>query len=684
VATLGSLYVTIGADLSDLKRGVADAKEELAGFGSDARQKLNEFGKALPVMALQAFVAASAAAAAATVYLTAKAMENVDAMAKMADAADEDIKAYKGMSLAAKLAGVEQQGFDQALQKYLRTLGEAQTGNVQAAASFQRLGLDAKKMAELTPSEQLNVIADKLAGIGDAGVRSAVAVDLFGREGAKMVNVLKDGSGWFDEAKKNAEALGTAVSRVDAAKIEQANDAVTMMQEAFHGVATTIAVQAAPYLEAVANWITKAAIESDGFKNVITTAFEWAVKAAGFFGDALRGIHILFKSLVLGAKVIAAALVMPFEFVGHVIVETINDWLTMFNTAIEKINGALGTHIGKIELLYNPIHKVGQAMRDDVVKSAIALDQLAGSELPSEKIKRFFDEIRNSATAAAEESVASAQTIGQVTEIIDVEAAERRAKEIETLNGQLTQLQAALNTEFEAEHRAYAARMQILGESLNQKLITQQTYDAMFERIEAQHQAKLTEIERKGLSQRAQLALSGWTGQAQILEEGLGNMSTLMRSESAATMEVGKAFAVAQITVASIRGAYEAYTSLAALGPGGMVAGAALAATIAAAGAHSINQVMQTRVSDAGTSAKASSNFPTRAGSSVPGPVADRTASPSGVNAPADGGTTTAAASGPRAIQITLQGRNYSRDDVADLIAAINDAAGDGVHVKVA
>src|SRR6185369_16747709 len=109
-----------------------------------------------------------------------------------------------------------------------------------------------EQLAKLPLDEALLKISDGLKGLNSPAARTAAAIDIFGKSGAQLLPMLQDGSKVIAELADEAKNLGISFSRVDAAKVEAANDALTRVGEVFQGVWNTMAIQLAPIIEAIA------------------------------------------------------------------------------------------------------------------------------------------------------------------------------------------------------------------------------------------------------------------------------------------------------------------------------------------------------------------------------------------------------------------------------------------------
>ena len=223
--------------------------------------------------------------------LSASSAQAADQLAKTADKLGLNTRELAGLQLAAKLTGVETNKLNLGLQRMVRRVSEAAQGTGEAQGALRELGLDAERLNRLSPDQQFTRIAAALSQVESQSDKIRIAFKLFDSEGVDLVRTLALQEGGLREVQRRAEAYGTALSRIDAKRIEQANDAVTEAQEAFRGIGTTIAVNASASIEAFATNISNAAIEADGFKEIIGDAFKAVAVAAQVGINAIRSLR---------------------------------------------------------------------------------------------------------------------------------------------------------------------------------------------------------------------------------------------------------------------------------------------------------------------------------------------------------------------------------------------------------
>ena len=234
-----------------------------------------------------AFATAGVAAAAA---LTKMSMQNIDNLAKTADKIGITTQALGGLRHAAELTGVSASTMDMAMQRLTRRVSEAANGTGEAKDALIELGINAEILEQLPLDKQMEVIADRMKGVEKQSDKVRLAMKLFDSEGVAVVNTLAGGSAGLKIMAKEADALGITVGRVDAAKIEMANDAGTRAKGVFTGLGNQLAVAFSPIIGEVATKFHQAALDSEGFGNIGQDVAAALVSGFGTFLDTLQMI----------------------------------------------------------------------------------------------------------------------------------------------------------------------------------------------------------------------------------------------------------------------------------------------------------------------------------------------------------------------------------------------------------
>lgn len=242
MAVVASLDIQIGANTQRAERGIKRTQS--------AVKSLTASVKTLAAAWL-GFAAASRARSAIN-----QSFVQIDRLAKVANQLDLPVADLQAFALAAELAGSNFESINKGLNILQRRASEADFLET-ARRAFRGLNVDVERFVQLGTREQFQVIANSISQLTSQTDKARLANDLFGRSGRDLLPILNQGRAALDAATQTIEDYGIAVSDVDAAKIEEANDAWTRLSFAARGLANTLAIDLAPNLEQTANLLTE-------------------------------------------------------------------------------------------------------------------------------------------------------------------------------------------------------------------------------------------------------------------------------------------------------------------------------------------------------------------------------------------------------------------------------------------
>ena len=174
------------------------------------------------------------------------AINTADAFGKLSTrtgiAADK-LQAYVN---AGKLADVSQSEIENGLRKLAQTQAEAAEGVKTYSEAYAKLGISVKKAdGSLKPSDQLlGEIADKFEDLPNGPEKAAVAMDIFGRSGAKLITLLNGGS-------EALERFNYETSENFARNAEFFNDQIQILAFQFDGFRQQLADFLLPTLNSI-------------------------------------------------------------------------------------------------------------------------------------------------------------------------------------------------------------------------------------------------------------------------------------------------------------------------------------------------------------------------------------------------------------------------------------------------
>lgn len=271
-AVLGSLSIVIGGDVSGLDKAAAKAE----GIVGKLSTGLNS-----QVAHLAGYAAAAAGAGAALAAgLIAKSMETIDVQSKLAARLNGTVAELQSLVHAGDLAGVSQEQLATSIGKMNQKLAEAaRTGQGPAYEALQRLGLSAKDFLALPVDERMATLADRFRDLGYNTAQQADSLKQLGVRGQELLSLFEGGGAGIRNAAKDVQAFGVAVSDIDAAQIEAANDAWTTARLLLTGIGNQLSVQLAPLIKEIGDRFGDAGRESHGFSDAIEGGVRMGVLA---------------------------------------------------------------------------------------------------------------------------------------------------------------------------------------------------------------------------------------------------------------------------------------------------------------------------------------------------------------------------------------------------------------------
>ena len=372
----------------DLKGNSAHFQKELkkANSKSKAFAKKVRANSAAVVKSLGAIGTVGAVALGA-IYKQSSA--NIDALAKQADKLGVTTQALAGLQHAADLTGVSSKALNKGLLDMTVKIQDATKGMGEGKEAIKELGLDANKLATMSPDKAFIAISEAMKGVEHHGNKVAIAYDLFGAKGVDLLNTLAMGEEALNKTAKEAEILGLALNRVDAAKVEAANDAMTRSAGVVTGLGNTITVSLAPYVKGISDEFYNAALEAGGFGEFTTNALNSVVQAVAYTANVIHGLKAVWMVVKLAA---AAAITGMLEGL-----EWLDSGLTSFLNALPGVEAKASGFIAGM----------ADAMREQMNTIQDDLTEFAMKPLPHDGIVAWAEEAKRKSIEAANVVAAS-------------------------------------------------------------------------------------------------------------------------------------------------------------------------------------------------------------------------------------------------------------------------------------
>jgi len=287
---------------------------------------------------------------------------------------------------AGKLAGVSQETIEKGLRRLAQSMREADQGVATYKDAFDDLGISVRNTDGTLKTNQqvLGEISDKFTQMEDGVTKSAIAMEIFGRSGTQMVNMLNEG-------KVALEQFNFEVSERFAQNAEYFNDQLTILGFKATGFSRQVADGLLPTLNNLAEMFSGITIEGDNLKDLLFVLNGGLKILAATAFTAYKGFEILGFSLMQQLKALNALrkgdFKGAFEEIKKFYSESAQDFGKSMKTFDEIFNGSAEASekygkktgnmlnrtfgqatLAKIETFKDSIKGVGDAFGDVVVK----------------------------------------------------------------------------------------------------------------------------------------------------------------------------------------------------------------------------------------------------------------------------------------------------------------------------
>lgn len=313
--TIREFLVAIGikADKKAIARVDAQLTKVKAGLGVVAR------GAAFATAAIVGTTAALFGIAVATARAG-------DEAAKMGKRIGLTAGEVQELSFAAEIAGASSADVEAGMRRLSKSASDSQRGLKTATDAFGDLGIEVEKAGgELkSPLELFLETADAMSLIDNDTKRAALAMEVFGRGGARLVPLLKEGRAGIEALREEARELGFVFDQEAAEAAEKFIDSQLEARKVLEGLRNTIGIALLPVLtdmiDGFTEWfkanrdVIKQRLErtaeqiADGFRTigrVLRRVDRIVVERVGGWSRILLGV-VAAIGVLLGLKALAS------------------------------------------------------------------------------------------------------------------------------------------------------------------------------------------------------------------------------------------------------------------------------------------------------------------------------------------------------------------------------------------
>jgi hypothetical protein len=176
--------------------------------------------------------------------------EAVAALGHTAEKLDVPVNSLIALQHEAKMAHVDLELLNTSLLRMEKNVAEGvMDASSKPAAALRMMHISIEEVARMRPDQMFARIAEGISQIPDAASRAAMAIRIFGRSGAEMMNLLRQGRIGLDEAMKYVSQHGMLMSKEDIQAIQEGDRAIKQLGETGTTAFRNIAVAMAPFVE---------------------------------------------------------------------------------------------------------------------------------------------------------------------------------------------------------------------------------------------------------------------------------------------------------------------------------------------------------------------------------------------------------------------------------------------------
>jgi hypothetical protein len=287
--------------------------------------------------------------------------------------------------------GISSDKVGTSINKLQKFMSDAQSGTDKNIKVINQLGLSYDQLAQLSPTEQLGMIAEKINNISSPTERAATAMTIFGKSGGALLPFLQNFAGEMANAQTELGSL-TRIMDAKNAVFDTVSDKIEIIKGKFTEFAAGVLSQVIPALELFTTVIAN--FDAAGFGEKLAGAFIGGQNAMDGFSSALRALkmgeislsfQITFKALELQIK---QSLNQIYLYV-----------VSTFDGIVAFIKSMFGTGSALVSIFNATFSLIASSFEQKITMAALGIAESMSAILPgvasglSDSIKRIDHDI---------------------------------------------------------------------------------------------------------------------------------------------------------------------------------------------------------------------------------------------------------------------------------------------------
>lgn len=306
MATSVGLNFQLTAAVDKFEKSMADVNAKLGQIEKSSQQTATgmkvlagiEVGK-LIVGGLTKIVNIMSSGVSTLTQFASQAADAADAIGKLSTATGMAEEPLQVFTQIAAYGGVSSTQFGDALQKMSKGLGEAAQGSGTAKKALDHLGIPLNSLLKMSPEQQFMKLAAAIDDLKDPTEKSAVAAELFGKSGTKLIPMFEDIEANAKATSQEMLSLGQILSGSQVDAIESMNDSFEKVRKTAFKIGSQVVANFAPALEEANNALLQMIKDFEyqghtggqGLANFLTKSFfDFAQTIATVFDTLVSGI----------------------------------------------------------------------------------------------------------------------------------------------------------------------------------------------------------------------------------------------------------------------------------------------------------------------------------------------------------------------------------------------------------
>jgi len=241
-----------------------------------------------------------------------------DVYSKMADKTGATVESLSQLGYAAEISGASVETLGTGFKSMNRVIGEAADGTKTGIDALSKLGLTVEDLQKLSPDKRFELIADRVSKIADPSLRSAAAMEVFGRSGNELLPMMLRGADGIQQLRQRADELGLTISSSDAAGATALSDGWTDVTKQLARTKDMIGASLAPTLTDLLQRATPVLTKTIKWIDANRELVVWLAKGAAIIAAVGTAITV-FGGGLMAAGMAASGLATVVGGIGAVL-----------------------------------------------------------------------------------------------------------------------------------------------------------------------------------------------------------------------------------------------------------------------------------------------------------------------------------------------------------------------------